>query len=315
MALTLAESAKLTQDVLLKGVIETIILESPILQAMPFVHIEGNGLTYNREKALDAAKWFAPLDTWDKATAPEFDKLTATLCILGRDADLDKFIKQTRSNIQDLEAVVIELAAKSLRHEFERNFIYGTAADSAYLTGQAYDENQFDGLVKLIATKTASDQVIAAGATGATLTFSMIDKLIDAVKGGKPDLLLMSRRSRRKINDLARAAGTNLQVEKGLLGEFVQLYNGIPIAVNDWILDTHQVASSLETHATGGTCSTIYALRFGEGALCGATNGGIQIENVGTLESKDAVRYRIKWYCSLVDFNVVSRAALIGVKD
>jgi hypothetical protein len=315
MSLTLAESAKLSQDVLLKGVIETIIKESPILQVMPFVHIEGNGLTYNREKELSAAAWHTPLGDWATPTAPEFDKLTATLCILGRDADLDNFIRQTRSNIQDLEAVVIELAAKSLRHEFERCFIYGTAAGSAYLTGQPYDENQFDGLVKLIATKTASDQVIACGATGATLTFSKIDQLIDAVKGGKPDLLLMSRRSRRKINDLARAAGTNLQVEKGLLGEFVQLYNGIPIAVNDWILDTHQVSDSKETHATGGQCSTIYALRFGEGALCGATNGGIQIERVGTMEGKDAVRTRIKWYCSLVDFNVVSRAALIGVQD
>ena len=45
MALTLAESAKLTNDVLLKGVIETIVKESPILQVMPFVEIVGNGLT------------------------------------------------------------------------------------------------------------------------------------------------------------------------------------------------------------------------------------------------------------------------------
>jgi len=312
MSLTLAESAKLTQDVLLRGVIETIIRESPLLQVMPFVHIEGNGLTYNREKALAAAAWHAPLGDWTTATEPEFDKLTATLAVLGRNADLDNFIKQTRSNIQDIEAVVLELAAKSLRHEFERAFIYGCT--SAYLTGITHDANMFDGLIVKIATKTASDQVIAAGATGGALTFALIDRLIDAVKGGKPDLLMMSRRTRRKINDLARAAGTNLQVERGLLGEFVQLYNGIPIAVNDWILDTHQVASSLETHATGGALSTMYALRFGEGAVVGATNGGIQIENIGILEGKDAVRHRLKWYCSLVDFNVVARAALIGIQ-
>jgi len=45
------------------------------------------------------------------------------------------------------------------------------------------------------------------GAGGATLTLSMLDQLIDAVKGGKPDMLLMSRRSRRKINALVRASG------------------------------------------------------------------------------------------------------------
>ncbi len=313
MALTLAESAKLTQDVLLRGVIETVIKESPILQVLPFVHIEGNGLTYNREKALAAAAWHAPLGNWTQATEPEFDKLTATLAILGRNADLDNFIKQTRSNIQDLEAVVLELAAKSLRHEFEKKFIYGYT--SAYLTGVAHDANTFDGLIKNIDTMNASDQLIAAGATGATLTFSMLDQLVDAVKGGKPDLLMMSKRSRRKLMDLCRAAGFAIETDRNEWGTYVERWNGIPIAINEWILDTHQLVGSEETEATGGVCSTIYALRFGEGAVCGATNGGIQIENIGILEGKDAVRHRLKWYCSMVDFNVIARAALIGVQD
>ncbi|MFP3898202.1 MAG: major capsid protein [Dehalococcoidia bacterium] len=313
MALTLAESAKLTNDVLLRGVIETILKESPILQVTPFIEIEGNGLTYNREKALAAAKWFPPLGTWDQPTAPEFDPLTATLSILGRDADLDNFIRQTRSNIQDIEAAVLELAAKSLRHEFERTLVYGTTA--TYLTGQTVDANAFDGLVKLIATGGPSDQVVTMGGTGGTLTFSKVDHLIDAVKGGKPDILMMSRRSRRKMNELARAAGFAIETDRDQWGNFIQLWNGIPVAINDWILDTHVLTSGYETAVTGGTCSTIYALRFGEGAVCGATNQGIQIERVGTLETKDATRHRLKWYCSLVDFNVVARAALIGVTD
>ena len=313
MSLTLAESAKLTNDVLLRGVIETIIKESPILQVMPFIHIEGNGLTYNREKALAAAVWHPALGDWVTATAPEFDKLTATLAILGRNADLDNFIRQTRSDIQDIEAVVLELAAKSVRHEWERTFVYGTTG--AYLTNQAVDANAFNGLIVNIATMAASAQLIAAGATGAALTFNMVDRLIDAVKGGKPDVLMMSRRSRRKLNDLARAAGFAIETDRNEWGTFMQYWNGIPIVVNDWILDTHTLVGSLETNVTGATSSTIYALRFGEGAVCGATNGGIQVERVGPLEAKDAVRHRIKWYCSMIDFNVVARAALIGVTD
>jgi hypothetical protein len=39
MALTLAEASKLSNDVLLAGVIETIIKDSPILQALPFIEI------------------------------------------------------------------------------------------------------------------------------------------------------------------------------------------------------------------------------------------------------------------------------------
>jgi len=41
MALTLAEAAKLSNDILLSGVVETIIKDSPILQRMPFIEIDG----------------------------------------------------------------------------------------------------------------------------------------------------------------------------------------------------------------------------------------------------------------------------------
>ena len=47
MSLSLAEAAKLSNDILLQGVVETIIKDSPVLQQLPFIEIVGNGLTYN----------------------------------------------------------------------------------------------------------------------------------------------------------------------------------------------------------------------------------------------------------------------------
>ncbi|HLC23177.1 MAG TPA: phage major capsid protein, partial [Dehalococcoidia bacterium] len=92
--------------------------------------------------------------------------------------------------------------------------------------------------------------------------------------------------------------------------------NGIPIGITDWQLDTHDVVASVETATTGGTSSVIYALCFGEGAIAGVSAPGlIKAESLGSLETKDASRTRIKWYCGLADFSVVKRAALIGVKD
>jgi len=41
VAITLAEASKLSNDVLLTGVIETIIKDSPILQSLPFIEIVG----------------------------------------------------------------------------------------------------------------------------------------------------------------------------------------------------------------------------------------------------------------------------------
>ena len=65
MALTLAEAAKLSNDIILQGVIETVIQESPILQTLPFIEITGNGLTYNRENAAPTVSFFDVGDTWE----------------------------------------------------------------------------------------------------------------------------------------------------------------------------------------------------------------------------------------------------------
>ncbi len=306
MALTLEEASKLSNDILLQGVVETIVKDSPIVQRLPFIEIVGNGLTYNQEKTLPTIDFYDVGDTWAEST-PTFEQITATLKIMGGDADVDNFLKATRSNIQDLEAAVVELKAKALRRKFEETFIYGDATANP---------KQFDGLRELIDTATASDQVIAMGATGATLTLDKLDELIDAIKGGKPNMLLMSRRSRRKINALVRAAGAMMDTDRDTWGNFIQLWDGIPIGVNDWILDTHTLVDSLETATTGGTCSTIYAIQFGEGALCGLTSPGhLQVEPIGSLEDKDATRTRIKWYVSLALFSSIKAAALIGVQD
>jgi len=305
MALTLDEAAKLSNDMLLQGVVETIVKDSPVLQQMPFIEIVGNVMTYNQEKTLPTIDFYNVGDPWTEST-PTFEQKTASLKIMGGDADVDNFLKATRSNIQDLEAAVVELKAKALRDKFEETFIYGDSSDN----------KQFDGLRKLIDTTTASDQVIAMDGTGATLTLGKLDELIDAVKGGKPDILLMSRRSRRKINALVRAAGGMIESDRDKWGNFVQLWDGIPIGVNDWILDSHVLSGGVETATTGGSCSTVYAFQMGEGALCGLTGPGhLTVEPIGSLETKDASRTRIKWYCSLALFSSIKSVALIGVKD
>jgi hypothetical protein len=306
MAMTLAEAAKLSNDILMQGVVETIVKDSPVLQRLPFIEIVGNGLTYNRENSLPNIDFYDVGDTWTEST-PTFTQVTANLKIMGGDADVDNFLKATRSNIQDLETAVVELKAKALQQKFEETFIYGDSSVNA---------KQYDGLKKIINTGSAGSQVIAMGATGGTLTLSKLDELIDAVKGGKPDMLLMSRRSRRKINALIRAAGGMTDTDRDQWGNFVQLWDGVVIGVNDWILDTHVLSGSVETATIGGTCSTIYAIQFGEGALCGLTSPGhLQAEPIGSLETKDASRTRVKWYVSLALFSSIKAAALIGVQD
>lgn len=293
MALTLAEAAKLSNDVLLQGVIETVIKDSPILQKLPFMDIVGNSLRYNQENNLSSVAFYAVGATWAEST-PTFTQQSATLAILGGDADVDHYLQQTRSNINDIQQQVIAIKAKAMRHKFEDAFINGDSA---------VDANSFDGLDK----QTGGGQTVTMGVNGGTLTIPKIDETIDKVLGGKPDMLLMSRRSRRKLKALMMGSGV-VEMAQDEFGQTVQLYNGIPVAVNDWISDASTVGTSTD-------CSTIYALQMGEDGVCGLQNGGIQIEVIGPVSNKNATRTRLRWYCSLAVFSTVKVARLIGVKD
>ncbi|HEX77493.1 MAG TPA: phage major capsid protein [Dehalococcoidia bacterium] len=296
MALSLAEAAKLSNDTLLVGVIETIIYDSPVLQVLPFIEIVGNGLTYNQENQAPIASFYDVGDNWTEST-PTFTQKTATLKILGGDADIDNFLAATRSNLQDLEAAIVQLKAKAVQHKFDDTFVNGDTATNP---------KAFDGIDKLC----ESGQTVSMGPDGGTLTLEKLDELIDRVKGGKPDMLLMSKRSRRKLTALSRGTGSGiLETDRNQFGQMVQFYDGIPIGINDWIADDQTVGTSSD-------CSTIYALQFGEGAVAGLTSpGGLQVERVGSLEAKDATRIRVKWYVSLALFNTLKLAKLIGVRD
>jgi hypothetical protein len=148
------------------------------------------------------------------------------------------------------------------------------------------------------------------GTDGETLTLDKLDETIDLVKGGKPDMLLMSRRSRRKLTALSRATGGGLLItDRNQFGQMVDFYDGVTIGVCDYISDEQTVGASTD-------CSTIYAVQWGEGALVGLTSpGGLQAERVGSLESKDASRVRVKWYTAIALFNSLKLAKLIGVRD
>src|SRR3954462_11004793 len=78
------------------------------------------------------------------------------------------------------------------------------------------------------------------------------------------------------------------------------------------MVDTETIASAAFALKTGGAASSIFAVKVGEGRLAGLTNGGIQVENVGALETKDARRGRCKWYVSLALFSTLALPRLDG---
>ncbi|MCO5218961.1 MAG: phage major capsid protein [Thermomicrobiales bacterium] len=293
MAITKVEAAKLSNDLILRGVIETVIAESHVLNYLPFMQVTGTSVTYNRESSMPAAAFYVPGDTWTEAT-PTFTQHIAQLAILGGDADVDNFLQATYADTNDIEAEVIANRAKSVAYAFSDSFFNGDTSVNV---------KNFDGLHKLI----SAPQTVTAGANGAALTLGMMDELIDRVQPGKPDLLFMSKRTRRKLKDLRRSSGNVLETGINQFGQQVEFYDGIPLVVDDFIKDDRTLGS-------GNNLSTIYAVRFGQGSgVMGLEHNGIAIERVGELETKDATRTRIKWYCGLALFNTIGAAKLEGI--
>jgi hypothetical protein len=117
MALTKTEAAKLTQDLMVRGVIDTIVKDSQLFQMLPFLDVIGTAVVYNREATNPAAAFYDVGDTWTEGT-PTFTQITAPLKIMGGDADIDRFLQQTYADPNDLEVEIIKKRAKSLAHLF-----------------------------------------------------------------------------------------------------------------------------------------------------------------------------------------------------
>lgn len=294
MPLTQVDAGRLSNDMLIRGVIQTIVKEAPVLQYLPFMEVTGTSVRYTRENVMPAADFYVVGDTWAEA-APTFTNVITGLAILGGDADVDNFLQATYSDTNDIEAEVIASRAKAVAHKFAETFITGDTA---------VNTKAFDGIRKL----TPVGQQVSMGTNGAAITLEKLDEMIDLVKPGKPELLIMSRRTRRQLKALRRTTGPIIETSVSQFGEQVVTYEGIPIVVDDFMPDNETQGSS------GAVCSSIYALKTGMGTgLMGLQHGGLTVETVGELETKDATRHRIKWYCGLAMMSQLGCARLLGI--
>jgi major capsid protein gp7 len=286
MALTLIEAAKLATDMLQRGVIETFASTSAVLERLPFANIEGNAYRYNVENALPGIAFRGVNEGFTESTGV-VNPQVETLVIGGGDSDVDRFIVQTRSNVNDVRAVHDRLKTKALSLSITKTFFDGDSLANP---------KAFDGLNKRL---TGGAQEIEAGANGVDLTQEMLDELIDKIDGA-PDVLFASKAMRREIEKLARA---NQQITYGLdgFGRRVTMYAGVPIG----IIETDETGAEIlgfdETQGSSNVTGSIYAVRFGEEeAAWGIQNGGISVRDLGELETKPVFRTRVEWYLGLV---------------
>ena len=165
MALTKTEAAKLTQDLMTRGVIDTIVKDSQLLAMLPFQQVVGTAVTYNREATNPAAAFYDVGDTWAEAT-PTFTQVTAALMILGGDADVDNFLGQTYADPNDLEAEVLMKRAKATAYLYSERYRTQSTHRAAPLDRPGCRRDRGSrGLARLRAVAEFAVRVVAALAT------------------------------------------------------------------------------------------------------------------------------------------------------
>lgn len=305
-SVTLAESAKLTQDMLVQGVIEEIIDSNPMWQMFPFEGIDGNSLAFNRENVLGDVQVLGVGGTITAKNPATFTKVNANLTTILGDAEVNGLIQATRSGETNQKAQQIASKAKSASRKYQDMMINGTGIG-----------DEFVGLRGLVAS---SQTIHAAGASignGAVLTFELLDELLDLIKDkdSRPDFLMMSARERRRVLQLLRSLGGASPADVYTMpnGEEIVAYNGIPIFVNDYI-PTNLTAGS------ASNASVIFAGTLDDGSMTHGISGltaknaaGISVVEVGQSETKDEEITRVRWYCGMANFSQKGLAMLDGV--
>lgn len=309
MPLLVTEAMKMSEADLQRGVIEEIIDRDALFALIPFVNTNGKSYDYRREGTLSEAEFLSPYDNVPEGAAT-FVEVNTKLKILAGDVDMDKFTLSTMSDLNPQLALQIAAKSKGLGRKFRRTLVNGVSAETALALGisGSLTSKEFDGIRVL----TPAAQTLIAGANGAPVTFSMLDELKDMVKNGI-DCFMMRQSTWRAIRALYRTFGGNT-AETVMIEGFghAPAYDGIPVIINDFI-------TADEVQGSNATTTSIYGLRLNEAdgfhGLTGGDAAGLKVENIGTIQGKDAIRYRVKWYAGTALKSTQSVCRLKGVTN
>lgn len=289
MALTLLEAQKHAATPAELAVV-TELAAGPLLGALPFRNIEGNGLFWKREESLPDVGF----RNYNAALAESYGEVSSqseSLKLFGGDIKVDSAIVNLEGN--EAKAYQIQSRVRAMRLAWEGLFINGDSDQSP---------SEFDGLAARI--KSGSSQYFTNG-SGA-LSLDKLDEAIDSVDAqGGQRYLVMSKSGRRALSKLARA-NNQIDIGRDEFGYQQMSYMGLPVLELD---RDHQNTAILD-----GTPSAqdAYVVAFGNELLTGIQNGGVNVRELGESHSQPQLITRVEWYCGLALVNGRAAARLAG---
>ena len=328
----LGEAQKLTQDMLLRGVVQETIETGFLTKMFPVTGVLGKQLTYNRESALSSGRFFDIHEqrVWEASNT--YSQVSVELKRVGHDALIDNFIAKTYANVNDYEAIKMKEVVKGTIRTVENEMVYGDV-DNISAKG-------FDGLHALASAQSGNLNI-----DGAETAISLQDlrKMMIAAKvpqlGKSSCFWLCGREIGRRMSAYVQEAGQ--AVSNGFLsgiftmgvdqfGMQIQQFAGIPIVETDFLvaeqLNTGLTTATSRDKRTSGTNGySLFLIRAGsleEGgvSMLMGTSGGIEglfnVEFFDKLETvKDARGVSLTAYMALAQGSTNSIARLADVTD
>jgi len=196
---------------------------------------------------------------------------------------------------------------KAVQYKFIDTFFYGNATTNT---------KEFNGLQALM-TSTTYNTVVAnsAAVDGAAASVAKMRQTKDLITGWKPDVMVMSKTMRRLLSTYLDSVGSAFPRGVDRFGNHVEMFDNTPIIVDDHITITESTTTAgAYSTSTADDQTTIFFLTFDEMACCGIHSGdGVMVEEIGNLETKDAKRWRVKWYPAMMFQDLRSCSKYIGI--
>lgn len=290
MPLTLLEASKVAMgrdDSYGATVIEMFARSSDLLNVLPFDDIPGNAYKALVEKTLPTVEERGVNEEYTEDTG-ETDEIVDTLTISGGDIDVDKFIVKTGGSSQ--RAVQEGMKIKALALRLTKQIVKGDSISN---------KKTFDGLQARI---TLASQIInnSTSASGAGLSLIKLDELIDAVD--MPTHLVMTKDMRRILTQAARTytVGGFITYVPDSFGRRQTVYNELPILIVDKDETNTAIMPWTEAAYSGSSITqSLYCISVEADGVLMLQNGGMQVSDLGEIDTKPVYRTRIEWYTTL----------------
>ena len=328
---TLAEAQKLTQSLLIPGVIEEDIKRGNPLERVPVAQAANSGksITWLRE-ATTLEDEVANITvgsqlSWSESMTYDTVETELKICYLQR--KLDNFVASIYGNINNYEARVLLEMRKGILRSLGDKFIY---SDTTYTSA-----NDFDGLHALAYERgatpgTPSNMNVDMAEAG--LSFATLRTVIDSMKHGVDEILMPFEIARRidavyqekGLAGLATAtAGTMGMVSFGWneAGKRQTFWDGIPIMRTDYLVaeeantGTGADGAARAKNSSGDKQYSIFFIKYGQ-VMAGMP--GLSFAFGGTSGVGDF--YKLEYFPTLEDFDakgvrmVTYSAPLLGSK-